>query len=265
MGNRRMGLGRMEKLLESVDRELNLENSTLLNCTITTNETCTFSGTTKLTGNTGLTRGSGFSEAETYQSWCEHFGGIIKTSILIDLTGVIGAGGALDIIGNVGAASAHIGQVTAAVCGAVFAGRLTCLELPAGGEPDIDLYASNVATGTENIIITDGALGTETALVTSGADMIAGGIAGTFGGFTAMPTANDYLYLVKGLATDTAEYTSGKLLIEMWGTVQQITLIEQYQTPFLRIGGFFIDKPSIMCYIKVNRNTRRKDVRTNSY
>ena len=36
MGNRRMGLGRMEALLEQVDRDLNLENSTLTNCTITT-------------------------------------------------------------------------------------------------------------------------------------------------------------------------------------------------------------------------------------
>ena len=29
MGNRRMGLGRMEALLEQVDRDLNLANSTL--------------------------------------------------------------------------------------------------------------------------------------------------------------------------------------------------------------------------------------------
>ena len=46
MGNRRMGLGRMEKLLESVDRDLNLENSTLTNCTITTSAAATFTGAT---------------------------------------------------------------------------------------------------------------------------------------------------------------------------------------------------------------------------
>jgi hypothetical protein len=44
MGNRRMGLGRMEALLEAVDRDLNLENSTLTNCTITTSAYCTFTG-----------------------------------------------------------------------------------------------------------------------------------------------------------------------------------------------------------------------------
>ena len=39
MGNRRMGLGRLEALLEAVDRDLNLENTTLTNCTITTDQT----------------------------------------------------------------------------------------------------------------------------------------------------------------------------------------------------------------------------------
>ena len=44
MGNRRMSLGRMEALLEQVDRDLNLENSTLTDCTITTDQASTFSG-----------------------------------------------------------------------------------------------------------------------------------------------------------------------------------------------------------------------------
>jgi hypothetical protein len=51
MGNRRMGLGRMEALLEAVDRDLNLVNSTLTNCAITTSAACTFSGVTTFTGN----------------------------------------------------------------------------------------------------------------------------------------------------------------------------------------------------------------------
>ena len=42
MGNRRMGLGRMEALLEAVDRDLNLVNSTLTNCAITTSAACSF-------------------------------------------------------------------------------------------------------------------------------------------------------------------------------------------------------------------------------
>ena len=44
MGNRRMGLNRLEALLEQVDRDLNLVNSTLTNCTITTSAYATFTG-----------------------------------------------------------------------------------------------------------------------------------------------------------------------------------------------------------------------------
>ncbi len=49
MGNRRMGLARMEALLEAVDRDLNLINSTLTNCTITTTAAVAFGGTTIFT------------------------------------------------------------------------------------------------------------------------------------------------------------------------------------------------------------------------
>jgi hypothetical protein len=49
MGNRRMGLGRMEALLEQVDRDLNLENTTLTDCTITTDQKATFSGGLQVT------------------------------------------------------------------------------------------------------------------------------------------------------------------------------------------------------------------------
>ena len=49
MGNRRMGLARLEALLEAVDRDLNLVNSTLTNCTITTTAAVAFGGTTIFT------------------------------------------------------------------------------------------------------------------------------------------------------------------------------------------------------------------------
>jgi len=54
MGNRRMGLGRLEALLEAVDRELTLTDSTLLNPTITTNAAVTMSGTNILSGTNTL-------------------------------------------------------------------------------------------------------------------------------------------------------------------------------------------------------------------
>ena len=51
MGNRRMGLGRMEALLEAVDRDLNLENTTLTNCTITTDQSASLNAATNSIGN----------------------------------------------------------------------------------------------------------------------------------------------------------------------------------------------------------------------
>tara|TARA_R110000824_G_scaffold90452_2_gene220912 strand:- start:226 stop:798 length:573 start_codon:yes stop_codon:yes gene_type:complete len=54
MGNRRMGLARMEALLEAVDRDLNLTNSTLTNCTITTSAAATFTGVFSATGTNTL-------------------------------------------------------------------------------------------------------------------------------------------------------------------------------------------------------------------
>ena len=49
MGNRRMGLGRLETLLEAVDRDLDLTNSTLTDCTITTDQYATFTGGVQVT------------------------------------------------------------------------------------------------------------------------------------------------------------------------------------------------------------------------
>ena len=43
MGNRRIGLKRIEALLEAVDRDLDLTNSTLTNCSITSTAACNFS------------------------------------------------------------------------------------------------------------------------------------------------------------------------------------------------------------------------------
>jgi len=58
MGNRRMGLGRLEALLEAVDRDLNLINTTLTDCTITTSAECTFSGFLATANNKGFAAGT---------------------------------------------------------------------------------------------------------------------------------------------------------------------------------------------------------------
>lgn len=153
----------------------------------------------------GVTGGTG----TVYKSAVSREGGIIKTSILIDLTGLQTSTTDLDIIGQ-GASVAHIGRITAAQNGTILAVRMTCLELPATGADDIDLYAADEGTG-----VFDGAVGdlAETAIITSGGAWASGTVKGS----TGVPAANQYLYLTNGEAGTVGTFTAGKFLIELFG------------------------------------------------
>lgn len=157
-----------------------------------------------------MTAGAGVAGAQTYRSGVFKNGDLIVTRLLIDLTDLLGSTTDLDIIGDSAAASANIGQITAALNGTIVGGRMTCLELPAGAVTDIDLYSATVGTGAENTLITDL---TETALVTSGGAWASG----TTKGMTALPAANAFLYLVNGAAGVPGTFTAGKFLIEFFG------------------------------------------------
>ena len=155
---------------------------------------------------TGITTGTG----TVYATSIARSGNIITSSILIDLTGLRSTAGG-DIIGVDGTSRpCHIGQITAAESGTIIAGRITCFEAPTGGDPDLDLYSAVEATGVEDAAITSL---DETQLVDSGDHTL-----GSVKILTAFPTDEEYLYLVAG-ATTNANYTAGKLLIELIGTV----------------------------------------------
>lgn len=174
--------------------------------TATAAEINTLDSPTLTTGaGAGITGGTG----TIYENSVRTIGGIIYTNILIDLTGLASSTTDLDIIG-VGASAAHLGRITAAQNGTILAIRMTCLELPAGGADDIDLYAADEATG-----VFDAGIGTlaETALITSGGAWASG----TVKAATAVPAANQYLYLTGGEAGTAATYTGGKFLIELLG------------------------------------------------
>jgi hypothetical protein len=151
----------------------------------------------------GFTSGTG----TIYESAVFKAGGIINTQIIVDLTGLndFAAG---DIIGKSASTSpAHIGQVTAARNGTIFAVRMTCLELPAGADVDIDLYSATEGTGAPDSAIS--AL-VETQLINSG-DWTAGAVK-----IAQTVAADQYLYLVNGDST-AGTYTAGKYLIELFG------------------------------------------------
>lgn len=158
---------------------------------------------------TGITTGTG----TVYHSNIFRNANLIYTRIYVDLTGLNSGGTAGDIIGVDATANSHIGQYTAAESGTLIAGSMTCLETPATGEPNIDLYSGDEATGTEDAAVTG--LTNDTALLASSGDWVATG-AVTVQGLSALPADEQYLYLVAGDLTD-ATYTAGKFLIELIG------------------------------------------------
>lgn len=161
-----------------------------------------------------MTPGAGVSAAESIAGGVSKNGDLIVTRIAVDLTGLVGSATDVDIIGNTGgAANAHFGQITAALNGAIIGGKVTCLEVPAGGADDIDFYASSVGTGAQDVAITHADLGTETALVTSAAAWTAGATKAMSG----VPPANSYLYIVNGEGSAGGTFSAGKFLIELYG------------------------------------------------
>ena len=132
---------------------------------------------------------------------------IVKTTIMIDLTGLKDGGTAGDIIGKDGSGVAFIGQVTTANQGTVFGVTMTCLETPAGGDTDIDLFSATEGTGVNDTAIGDL---TETQIINAGAASAGTVVAG---GDIA---ADQFLYLVSQ-GTGDATYTAGRFLIEITG------------------------------------------------
>ena len=143
-----------------------------------------------------------------YSTAVVRHGPITETTIYIDLEGAKSSTTDLDIIGDTGAC--HIGQVTTAINGVIFAGEIHCAEVPTTGADDIDLYSATEATGAYDAGI---ATLTETALVTSGGAHAIG----TVKPFTALPAANSYLYLTGGEGGTAGTYDAGILVIKMWG------------------------------------------------
>ena len=153
---------------------------------------------------TGITTGSG----TIYRSAVIRHGGIITTRILIDLTGLRSTAGG-DIIGVNGTSLVcHIGQITAARNGTILTGSMECFEAPTGGDPDINIHSATEGTGVE-----DGAISglSETLLVNAGDATLGSKVY-----FTAVPAADEFLYLTCGTTTD-GDFTAGKLFIELMG------------------------------------------------
>lgn len=172
--------------------------------------TLAVSGRAALTGDVALAAGAGTAGTGTIcKTSVTKEGGLFITRILVDLTGLNSGGTAGDIIGKDATAAAYLTQITAAVNGTILGGRVLCLEAPAGGDNDIDLYAATEATGAEDAAISGL---TATQAVNGGVQAL-----GTVSAVIADSIgANKYLYLV-GQGGGNAAFTAGRLLIELFG------------------------------------------------
>ena len=115
-------------------------------------------------------------------------------------------------------APAHIGQVNYNTTGIIYKAQITCLETPAGGEVDIDVYQAPIGTGAGGVLITS--LTGNSVLLDTAVDWTAG----TKKEFTNIPINDYFMYLTVGTSSSptAGTYTAGKFLIEIYGIVNSI-------------------------------------------
>ena len=99
---------------------------------------------------------------------------------------------------------------------------MACVEVPAGGTEDIDLYLADEVTDTQAY---DYAIGsaTETALITSRGDWTLGRVdhyAVAHGTAHDLGSESNGLYLVSGDGNTAGVYTAGKYVITLEGYVE---------------------------------------------
>jgi hypothetical protein len=178
----------------------------------------TCEGKINLNGNKGADAGAGTGGTGTIvQNSVTREGNIIKTKIVVDLTGLHNSGVANDLIGLDGTDGAYLTQITTAVNGTILGGFTTCLEAPATGagtRTDIDIYVAENANGAYDDDFS--ALTNQAQAVNHGTLSL-----GTQGIVIPDVISNgEYLYLV-GVNNDTSDgkqaYTAGRLLIELFG------------------------------------------------
>ena len=148
--------------------------------------------------------GSGIADA-AINTFINKIGGDIVTTILIDLHGGLASGGAAnDVIGtDGGAANAYIAELTSAVNGIPYKLEFICLEVPTGGDPDINLVCSATGTTSGTVLFNNG-------------DLTLGLHNEMDAGSTLAALSKKYLYLTSGDATEAA-YTAGKIVVKIHG------------------------------------------------
>ena len=161
-------------------------------------------------GITPNTHGSGIPDA-AISTFVNKVGGTIVTSILIDLHGGFTGSASVDrVIGEGVLANAYIAELTKEVNGIPILLEFGCVEVPTGGDPDINVDIS--ATGTT----AGGTAPTTLTQMMNNGDLTLGYYNAVDSGAVMAALTKKYVYLVAGAATNAA-YTAGKIWIRITG------------------------------------------------
>lgn len=133
--------------------------------------------------------------------------GTIITETKFDVTGLASVATANDVIGLAAGGVAYIGQNDVALNGIIYKVEFACLEVPAGGDNDI-----NVVSNVSAILEYDGAGGT--AYLSNSGDLLAGQ---TIQNLVPAITADHYFYLTAGTGDTAAAYTAGQYILRTYG------------------------------------------------
>ena len=180
--------------------------------------TATAAGANNASVDTGATifgiapnaHGSGIPDA-AISTFVNKVGGTIVTSILIDLHGGFDGSASVDrVIGDGVLANAYIAELTKEVNGIPILLEFGCVEVPTGGDPDINVDIS--ATGTT----AGGTAPTTTTQMMNNGDLTLGYYNAVDAGAVMAALSKKYVYLVAGAATNAA-YTAGKIWIRITG------------------------------------------------
>ena len=154
--------------------------------------------------------GSGVPAAGT-NIFVSKVGGTIVTSILVDLHGGYSGSASADrVIGTGTSANAHIAVLTKEVNGIPILLEFGCVEVPTGGDPDINLDISATGTTASGAAVASG-----TQMMNNG-DLTLGYYNSVDAGAVMAALTKKYIYLVQGTATNAA-YTAGKIWIRITG------------------------------------------------
>ena len=218
MGSKRVGLLRTQKLLENLKREINLENTKLLNATV--------QGAKAESSGPGMVTAS----VDKPLTRIQNTNGQIVTTYQLDLTGLRGseaAAGIQRVIGTpttagaggnnlASGSAAYLFQWDQSTNGIPYKVEMSCIETPAGGAANARFVLSASTLATHDQGDDSSALGDPVALCGSSGSL-AIGVTSDCGTLSNIGDGR-YLYLMSYGPGEAAggQYTAGKIIIRFY-------------------------------------------------